>query len=135
MRIDAYVHLSGSAPLRAKAKSTGLSFSLGSSEDAGSASDVGGTVAQQSVSLGALLSLQSSDTDTVERRATAKGHSLLKDLSQLQSALLGGDDMPEQLMVLKGRLPELEMTGDALLDPILREIDLRVRVELAKRGL
>lgn len=135
MRIDAYGLIPGSAPMRAKTKSSGLSFSIDDSSDASSAKDVGGTVAQQSVSLGALLSLQSSDMETVERRATAKGHSLLKDLSQLQAALLGGDDIAERLVELKGRLPDLQMTGDDLLDPILREIDLRVRVELAKRGL
>lgn len=135
MRIEAYGHLSGSAPLRAKNKSTGLSFSIDQSEGGDSAGDVGGITPQQSVSLGALLSLQSSETDTVERRATAKGHSLLNDLSQLQVALSGGDDIPERLIELKGQLSELQLTGDGLLDPILREIDLRVRVELAKRGL
>lgn len=135
MRIEAYGHLSGSASVRAKAKSSGASFSVDMSEDTESASDVGGSIATQSVSLGALLSLQSSETDTVERRATARGHSLLADLSQLQAALVGGSDVPEQLLALKGRLSELELTGDAALDLILREIDLRMRVELAKRGL
>ncbi len=135
MRIEAYGHLTGSARVRAKAKSTGSSFSLDSSEDAGSASEVGGPIAQQNVSLGTLLSLQSSDVETIERRATTKGHSLLNELSQLQTALLGGSDVPEQLMALKQRLPELQLTGDVSLDLILREIDLRMRVELAKRGL
>lgn len=135
MRIDAYGLIPGSAPMRAKTKSSGLSFSIDESNDANSPSDVAGTVAQQSVSLGALLSLQSSEMDTIERRATAKGHSLLKDLSHLQAALLGEGDIAERLVELKGRLPDLQLTGDDLLDPILREIDLRVRVELAKRGL
>ncbi|MEH6725434.1 MAG: flagellar assembly protein FliX [Hyphomicrobiales bacterium] len=135
MRIEAYGHLSGSARVRAKAKSSGSSFSVDSPEDTGSASEIGGSVAQQNVSLGTLLSLQSSENETVERRATAKGHSLLNELSQLQTALLGGSDVPEQLMALKQRLPELQLTGDVSLDLILREIDLRMRVELAKRGL
>lgn len=135
MRIEAYGHISGSAPLRPKAKSSGISFSIEAADDAGSAGDVGGPVAQQSVSLGALLSLQSSDTDTIQQRAAAKGQSMLDDLSQLHAALLDGSEVPEQLMRLKERLPELQLTGDGLLDPILREIDLRIRVELAKRGL
>ncbi len=38
-------------------------------------------------------------------------------------------------MRLKGRLPELQGTGDVWLDPILRKIDSRLRVELAMCGL
>ena len=127
--------MAASAPLRAKTKNTGTAFSIGGAGDTEAGQSVSGTGMQQTVSLGALLSLQSSDQDTVERRAARKGHSLLDDLSKLQSALLDTNDLPELLMQLKGRLPELQGTGDDLLDPILREIDLRVRVELAKRGL
>lgn len=135
MRIDAYGHMAASAPLRARTRSSGMAFTIGGADedDAGRCAAAGGT--QQTVALGALLSLQSSGHDTVERRAAREGHSLLDDLSKLQSALLGGHELPELLMQLKGRLPELRFTGDVLLDPILREIDLRVRVELAKRGL
>ncbi len=119
MRIEAYGHMAASAPLRAKTKNTGTAFSIGGAGDTEAGQSVSGTGMQQTVSLGALLSLQSSDQDTVERRAARKGHSLLDDLSKLQSALLDTNDLPELLMQLKGRLPELQGTGDDLLDPIL----------------
>lgn len=135
MRVEAYGHLAGVARAKPKAKVGGSTFSLGSSgetSEAGSSSQVD---AQQAVSLGALLSLQISGGETVERRAARAGRSMLDELASLQSSLLSEDEAPEALLRLKGRLSELQMTGDAVLDPILREIDLRARVELAKRGL
>lgn len=135
MRVEAYGHLAGAARAKPKTKASGSSFSLTSSEgasDAGSSSQVD---AQQAVNLGALLSLQISGGETVERRAARAGKSMLDELESLQSSLLSIDDAPEALHRMKRRLSEMQMTGDEVLDPILRQIDLRARVELAKRGL
>lgn len=135
MRIEAYGHLAGAVRAKSKAKPGGSTFSL---SDAGGASDVGSSSSvdgQQAVSLGSLLSLQISGGETVERRSARAGKSLLDDLSELQRELLSADGAPQALLRMKGRLSELQMTGDATLDPILKEIDLRARVELAKRGL
>lgn len=135
MRVEAYGHLAGAARARPKAKSSGSTFSLtssGETSEAGASSQAG---AQQAVSLGGLLSLQISGGETIERRGARAGRSMLDELASLQTSLLSIDEAPEALQRLKARLSDLQMTGDAKLDPILREIDLRARVELAKRGL
>lgn len=135
MRVEAYGHLAGAARAKPKAKASGSAFSLSGSGDASGAGASSQVEGQQAVSLGALLSLQISGGETVERRAARAGKSMLDELANLQSSLLSIDEAPAALHRMKQRLSELQMTGDAMLDPILREIDLRARVELAKRGL
>ncbi|MEP2757954.1 MAG: flagellar assembly protein FliX [Hyphomicrobiales bacterium] len=135
MRVEAYGHMAGAARAKPKTKASGSAFSLNGS---GGASDIESSSqvdAQQAVNLGALLSLQISGGETVERRAARAGKSMLDELQNLQSSLLSIDEAPEALHRMKQRLSEIQMTGDEMLDPILREIDLRARVELAKRGL
>lgn len=135
MRVEAYGHLAGAARARPKAKAGGSTFSLTGSGETSEAGASTQADAQQAVSLSGLLSLQIFGGETVERRGARAGRSMLDELASLQTSLLSVDEAPEALQRLKARLSDLQMTGDAELDPILREIDLRARVELAKRGL
>ncbi|MFK8033348.1 MAG: flagellar assembly protein FliX [Hyphomicrobiales bacterium] len=135
MRVEAYGHLAAAARARPKAKAGGSTFSLTGSGETSEAGASQQADAQHAVSLSGLLSLQISGGETVERRGARAGRSMLDELASLQTSLLSVDEAPEALQRLKARLPDLQMTGDAELDPILREIDLRARVELAKRGL
>ena len=83
-----------------------------------------------------ILALQDIEHDTdINERATAKGYDLLDQLDALKIALLQG----------KIPSPELEKLSDILatpihgelspqLDNVMQEIELRAKVELAKRA-
>lgn len=70
-----------------------------------------------------------------KKRAVAKGRSALDALDLLKVGLLDGSVDRSTLARLKVVAEGLsEETGDAGLDQIMQEIDLRVAVELAKAG-
>jgi hypothetical protein len=82
----------------------------------------------------ALLALQG-EQDPVERRrrAVKRGRNALDALDALKIALLDGTLGPSTLMRLRSVATGLrEATGDAGLDAVLGEIELRLEVELAK---
>lgn len=83
--------------------------------------------------LDALMALQG-ETDPLQRRArqARRGRAALDALENLMTGLLSGA-APEQAGDQLQRLRrDGESTGDAELDLVLREIDTRVEVELAK---
>jgi hypothetical protein len=85
----------------------------------------------------ALLALQGFE-DPAERkkRAVGKGSRALDMLDALKLGLIDGTVDQSTLMRLKVAADGLtESTGDAGLDMVLGEIDLRVAVELAKAGV
>ena len=85
----------------------------------------------------ALIALQGLD-DPSERkkRAVAKGRNALDVLDKLKLGLLDGSVDQSTLARLKIASEGLaEASGDAGLDVVLGEIDLRVAVELAKAGV
>jgi hypothetical protein len=87
-------------------------------------------------SIDALLALQEVD-DVVARRQKQlrRGRSLLDVLDALRLDVLEGrtgESHLNQLMALVGRARSMSEPG---LDALLDEIELRARVELAKRGL
>jgi hypothetical protein len=85
----------------------------------------------------ALIALQGVD-DPRERkkRALVKGRNALDVLDTLKLGLLDGTVDQSTLARLKVASEGLtEMSGDAGLDGVLGEIDLRVAVELAKAGV
>lgn len=87
--------------------------------------------------LDALMALQGVD-DRIERkkRLVAKGRKALDVLDDLKVAVLDGTLDPSTLARLKIAAEGLtEGSGDAGLDQVLGEIDLRVAVELAKAGI
>jgi hypothetical protein len=82
----------------------------------------------------ALIALQGQD-DPAERRrrAVKRGRLALDALDQLKAEVLAGTLGPATLMRLQSAGTDLrDMSGDAGLDAVLAEIDLRVAVEIAK---
>lgn len=82
----------------------------------------------------AVQGLQPDDRRERRRRAVKRGHDSLHLLDALKLALLAGEQEPATLLKLRGlTAAKLEETGEAGLDGVLAEIDLRAQVELAKR--
>ena len=110
-------------------------FSL---SDSGSARQSGSAGSLRAISsLDALMALQGVEDPTArKKRAVAKGRNALDALETLKVALLDGSIDRPALARLKVAAEGLtEDTGDAGLDEVMREIDLRVAVELAKAGM
>lgn len=82
--------------------------------------------------LGGLLSLQMDEGR--RKRQTRRAALSLDAMDKLQAALLGGGEDAHALSELRTQLADREPTGDAGLDDVLREIDVRAAVELAKRA-
>lgn len=87
--------------------------------------------------LDALIALQGVEDPTErKKRAVAKGRNALDVLDKLKLGLLDGSVNQSTLARLKVAAEGLsESSGDAGLDSVLGEIDLRVAVELAKAGV
>lgn len=85
----------------------------------------------------ALIALQGVENPTErKKRALAKGRNALDVLDTLKLGLLDGSVDQSTLARLKVASEGLtEVSGDAGLDAVLGEIDLRVAVELAKAGV
>jgi hypothetical protein len=85
----------------------------------------------------ALLALQEIEDPTErKKRAVAKGRKALDLLDKLKVSLLDGSVDQSTLARLKVAAEGLtDESGDPGLDEVLREIDLRVAVELAKAGI
>lgn len=84
----------------------------------------------------ALLALQGVE-DPVERRkrSVARGRTALDVLDDLKMGLLSGNLDASTVMRLRDAAANLKSSsGDAGLDAVLSEIELRVEVELAKAG-
>jgi CTP:molybdopterin cytidylyltransferase MocA len=82
----------------------------------------------------ALLALQGQDDPTERRRrAVRRGRTALDALDQLKVEVLGGAPGPSTVMRLRSLSADLrDVSGDAGLDQVLAEIELRVEVEIAK---
>ena len=84
-----------------------------------------------------LLALQGVEEDPVERRkrSVARGRTALDVLDDLKMGLLSGNLDSSTVMRLRDAAANLKSSsGDAGLDAVLAEIELRVEVELAKAG-
>jgi len=83
----------------------------------------------------ALLALQSVEDPTLKRKKQVRrATALLDTLEEIKADLLVGrvsEGRLDQLMALIGQARE---GGDPRLDALLDDIELRARVELAKRG-
>jgi hypothetical protein len=83
--------------------------------------------------LDAVLALQV-DGGGKRRRQMQRGAASLDALDRLAASLLDGSDGGGgDIAALAAALKDREPTGDAGLDSVLREIDVRTAVELAKR--
>lgn len=127
----------GTTPTR-RGEGTGAAFTLpGGGGDAPARSGlVGGPLGVQD--LASLLALQTMPTEADprerRRRSVKRGNDLLDVLEGVKIDLLGGNvpvDRLERLVQLLGRH---EPSGEEGLDALVADIELRVRVELAKFG-
>lgn len=85
--------------------------------------------------LDAILALQGvGDALSGRRRAVKRGATLLDLLEEVKADLLVGNVTPERLDALAEHLTALREKVEPGLDAVLDEIELRVRVELAKLG-
>ena len=108
-------------------------FSVVVNNDAPAAAAAQETSAAESI--GALLALQAVDDPLMGRRRAMKGgRDLLDALDQLKLSLLGGRLSSDRIEGLAAAIGAMAPSGDAALDGVLSEIDLRARVELAKLG-
>ncbi|MDD7910434.1 flagellar assembly protein FliX [Pseudovibrio exalbescens] len=83
----------------------------------------------------ALLMLQQVDDPmTGKRKAMKHGLDLLDELDLLKIDLLQGRVSPERLEKIVSQLSNRVKSGDAGLDQIVEDIELRARIELAKLG-
>lgn len=82
----------------------------------------------------ALLTLQGEEAPAERRqRAVRRGRTALDALDDLKVELLAGELGPSTLLRLKSAATGLQdATGDARLDAVMAEIELRVAVEIAK---
>lgn len=134
MRIENNLKIGGNAASRtSKGASSGASFSVGESVPASRPAT--SYAAAPAGPLDALLALQAVDTATEgRRRQMRRGRSLLDAMDAMKADLLAGrlsEGNLNQLMALIGLARE---RTDPELDGLLDEIELRARVELAKRG-
>ncbi|GLK78797.1 flagellar assembly protein FliX [Methylopila turkensis] len=135
MRIEGPGRLTPGGAAASRAPAAGSGFRLG---DAPTSSPAGApTAVRQSPGIDALLALQAVQEPPAERRRRElkRGRGLLDSLDELKIATLEGRaDLPT-LTALADRLAaRSEQTGDRGLDDALAAIELRARVELAKRG-
>jgi hypothetical protein len=107
------------------------------------APDLGGEVVHSSQTAGgaaiqgmdALLALQEVDERAERRSRAAKhGHSLLDTLESVRADLLAGQVSEDRLELLERQISKRPQSGDPQIDSVLEEIELRVKVELAKLG-
>lgn len=87
-------------------------------------------------SLDALLALQAVEDPLVKKKKLVRrGTSLLDALDEVRSDLLVGRFSEAKLTQLMSIISEGREQSEPGLDSLLDDIELRVRVELAKRGL
>ena len=69
-----------------------------------------------------------------KKKALRRGKKLLDTLEEIKADLLIGAVSPERLDALTAMLAEIRERSEPGLESVLDDIDLRVRVELAKLG-
>ena len=91
----------------------------------------------EAVALTSMLSLQEfgGETRAADREARRHGQDMLAALAELQRALLGGGDTVETLQRLAELAAAVPRAADPRLAALVSAIILRVRVELARRGV
>jgi hypothetical protein len=102
----------------------------------GTASQVASTAPTASLTgLDAILALQTvGDFTESRKKAVKRGTAMLDLLEGIKADLLIGDVSPERLNAMMSELATSRESIEPGLDHLLDDIELRVRVELAKRG-
>ncbi len=82
-----------------------------------------------------MLSLQEFGGDAAaDREASRRGEDMLAALAELQRALLGGVDTVETMQRLAELAAAVPRAANPQLAALVSAINIRVRVELARRG-
>ena len=135
MRVDSTLRTGAAAAARpgARGNATSTAFAVGEESAPRVAAN---SAAVAPTSIDALLALQGVDDATMGRKKQLRrGRSLLDVLDALKLDLLAGrasESRLNQLMALVGQARTISEPG---LNALLDDIELRARVELAKRGL
>jgi hypothetical protein len=135
MRITGQKPISGVQGRGSKKRSgaTGDSFTPDYGEESTTTASTTSTGGVQGMD--ALLALQEVGEEPNRRRkAKQYGNSLLDGLESIRADLLGGEVSADRLEALAHEVTTAVDSGDAEIDSVLREIELRVKVELAKLG-
>jgi hypothetical protein len=114
--------------------SSGATFEIGQGPQAQEARPTANIAA--ATSLDALLALQSVEDPLLKRRKIVRrGNQLIDTLEGLRGDLLVGRMAEGRLNQLMAVLSQAREHSEPGLDALLDDIELRARVELAKRGL
>lgn len=116
-----------------KKTGSGGGFLIGNDGDAQAA--VSTSSAASLSGIDALLSLQEMTVQPDDRDAAmARGNSMLDLLDELKADLLAGVIDPSRLESMAAALEDRPVSSNAGLESVIDEIELRVKVELAKQG-
>lgn len=133
MRIDGTHSLGVYAPARQRKRSEEDGFSLGGKD--GGTGRVASHAATGLAGLDSVLALQGYEERGDREETLRHGNQVLDLLEELKVALLEGGDGGGRLDHLAALLADSPAaTGDEGLDEAIAAVDLRARVELAKRG-
>jgi hypothetical protein len=134
MRIQGPFGATAAATASAARRAPSGAFSVAEEEAPRSAAAASGLRAVAGID--ALIALQGIGDPTERRRqAIKRGRLALDALDELKVGLLGGMFSPAILTKLRSAAAYLKDTsGDANLDSVLAQIELRVEVEIAKMG-
>ena len=114
--------------------SSGVAFEVGQGPQAQEARATSSVAATHS--LDALLAMQAVEDPLQKRRKLVRrGNQLIDTLEGLRGDLLVGRVAEGSLNQLMAVLTQMRDRSEPALDALLDEIELRARVELAKRGL
>lgn len=140
MRIDSKLPVRAGAPeKKARAASAGASdfarLLQGAAAGESFAAQEAEAAAPPSALAGMLALQEVSDEEIRRKKAVRGGHRMLDALESLRLSLLFGEVPPDQLEIIARRMEEQKrLTADPRLAAIMREIELRAAVELAKFG-
>jgi hypothetical protein len=133
VRIDGNTRI-GNVSGRAATRSSSGTFQIGegtSTPEARPAATIAATT-----SIDALLALQAVEDPLAKRRKLVRrGNQLIDTLEGLRTDLLAGQLSEGRLNQLMAVMSQARDRADPGLDALIDDIELRARVELAKRGL
>jgi hypothetical protein len=119
---------------RSATRSSSGTFQIGEGAQAPEARPAAATA--PTTSIDALLALQAVEDPLLKRRKLVRrGNQLIDTLEGLRTDLLAGKMSEGRLNQLMAVMSQAREKADPGLDALLDDIELRARVELAKRGL
>lgn len=133
LRIEGQVRVGQVASRGASRTAAGSAFSLSESVGAERAAPTGETAGATGIE--ALLALQAvEDPVLAKRKALRRGSRMLDVLGEAQADLLAGSVGEGRLHLMMALVTQARERVDPELEALLDDIELRVRVELAKHG-